>query len=96
MKSIVQIEKKCYLSGQTLNLDKHHIFFGSNRRNSEKYGLWVWLNHYYHIQDSGLSTPHNNRETDLHLKRLAQRKFEEVHGSRGEFMRIFGRNYLED
>lgn len=27
-------------------LDKHHIFGGSNRRNSERYGLVVPLHHY--------------------------------------------------
>lgn len=94
MDSIIQKSKKCYLTGATSNLDKHHIFFGANRKNSEKYGLWVWLEHYQHIQDSPYTTPHNNRELDLVLKQTAQRKFEETH-TREEFIQTFGRNYLD-
>lgn len=46
MKSILQTEKRSYLSGDTRWLEKHHIFGGANRKLSEKYGLWVWLTHY--------------------------------------------------
>lgn len=36
----------CGEPGTSLDpLDKHHIFGGSNRRNSEKYGLVVPLHH---------------------------------------------------
>lgn len=38
---------------------------------------------------------HFNRELDLKLKRECQEKFEETH-SREEFMKIIGKNYLED
>ena len=48
MKSILQTEKRSYLSGDTRWLEKHHIFGGANRKLSEKYGLWVWLTHYEH------------------------------------------------
>ena len=91
MKSIIQTEKKCFLTGRTDNLQDHHIFFGAkNRENSEKYGLKVWLTAEHH---TGKHSPHRDLEIDLYLKRIAQRKFEETH-SREEFMRIFGRNYL--
>ena len=29
MKSIIQPEKKCFLTGRTDNLQEHHIFFGA-------------------------------------------------------------------
>ena len=91
MKSIIQTERKCFLTGRTDNLQEHHIFFGSkNRENSERYGLKVWLTADYH---TGKHSPHRDREIDLYLKQIAQRKFEETH-SQDEFMRIFGRNYL--
>ena len=93
MKSILQDEKKCFMCGATYALHKHHIFFGANRKNSEKYGLWVWLRWDYHIADSPHATPHNDKPTDDWLKRMAQRRFEETH-SRAEFMRIFGRSWL--
>lgn len=95
MKSILQDEKKCYITGSTIGLHEHHIFGGPNRSLSEKYGLKVWLSWDYHIADSPNRTPHNDPEIDLWLKRIAQRKFEETH-SRQEFMLRFGRNYLDD
>lgn len=93
MKSIMQEEKECYLTGAKSGLHKHHIFGAFNRDNSEKYGLWVWLRWDRHIADSPHRTPHNDAEIDLMLKREAQRKFEESH-TRDEFMQIFGKNYL--
>lgn len=93
MKSILQSEKKCYITGSTTGLHKHHIFGGINRTNSEKHGLWVWLKWDRHIADSPYRTPHNDAEVDLMLKKDAQRKFEELH-TREDFMRIFGRNWL--
>lgn len=95
MKSILQNEKRCFITGyKGAGLHKHHVFGAYNRRLSEMYGLWVWLRWDYHIADSPHRTPHNDSEVDLMLKRTAQRKFEETH-TRQEFMLIFGRNYLE-
>lgn len=93
MDSILQKEKKCFLTGSEQMLDKHHIYFGANRKVSEENGFWVWLNHYQHIADSPYRTPHNDRETDLYLKRLCQMKYEETH-TRAEFIRLIGRSYL--
>ena len=91
MKSIMQDEKKCYFTGSTYNLHKHHIFNGSLRNKSEHYGLTVWLRYDWHIQ-----TPyavHNNKDSDLMLKREAQIKFEELYGHE-KFMKEFHKNYL--
>lgn len=97
MKSIIQNEKKCAITGYTgPGLQRHHVFGAANRNLSEKYGLWVWLKWDRHIADSPHATPHNDRATDLWLKRIAQRRFEEVHGTREDFVRLFGRNYLGD
>ena len=42
---------------------KHHIFYGSNRKNSEKYGLFVFLRPELHnLTDKGV---HFNKEFDL-------------------------------
>ena len=101
MKSIMQDKKVCYLTGLegdgTLygSLDKHHIFYGNDRKTSEKNGFWVWLRHDRHIQDSIYKTPHNCDKLNQGLKRKCQRKFEETH-SRADFMKLIGKNYLED
>lgn len=95
MKSIIQNEKKCLFTGSTVELDKHHIFFGNpDRKLSEKYGLWVWLRHDRHIEMSPYATPHNNRELDLELKKIGQMAFELQYPDL-DFIEIFGKNYLE-
>ncbi len=93
MNSLMQNEKCCYITGRTDHLHKHHIFFGPNRKNSEKYGCWVYLiGELHNLSKRGV---HFNKELDLRLKHECQRKFEAKHGHE-EFMRIFGKNYLED
>ena len=92
-KSILQDEKVCFLTGSTEELDKHHIYFGPNRKISEKHGFWVWLRHDMHIAGSQNKTPHNCRYVDLYLKEKCQRKYEETH-SREEFIALIGRSYL--
>lgn len=101
MKSIMQEERYDYLIGSdpdtdcdNVYLEEHHCFFGKpGRRNAEKYGLKVWLTPEHH---KGKDGPHQSRDVDLALKRQAQEAFERVHGSREDFMKVFGRNYLED
>lgn len=93
MKSIIQSEKVCYITGRTDQLEEHHIFGGRpNRKNSEKYGLKVWLTHDYHNEPPyGV---HHNKKFMNELHRLGQMKFEEHYGSREEFRRIFGKSWL--
>ena len=92
MKSILQTDKKCYQTGRTDNLHKHHIYFGANRKVSEANGFWVWLTGEWHNQDSRIDV-HHNKQFDLHLKRECQRIFEQDH-TREEFMKLIGRSYL--
>lgn len=94
MKSIIQEDNTVdFLTGLPVStLEEHHIFFGNpGRKNSEKYGLKVYLTPENH---RGENSPHHNRETDLMLKRIGQEAFERVHGSRELFIKIFGRSYL--
>ncbi len=92
--SIMQENKECFITGSTVNLDRHHIFFGSaNRKLSEQYGLWVWLTH--EIHNAGTYCVHREHELDLMLKQKAQKKAMKHYGwTIIEFIKIFGRNYL--
>lgn len=93
MKGIIQKEKRCYICGGAYILECHHIFRGTaNRKKSEKYGLKVWLCRNHHTGPEGV---HNNPDMDRVLKQMGQRKFEETH-SRSDFIKEFGRNYLND
>lgn len=97
MKSIISNEKECFVCGikeWSGALQRHHCISGvSNRRNSEKYGLWVWLCFEHHT--GSREGVHYNRPFEVTLKKLAQIKFEEVNeGGREEFIRIFGKSWL--
>ena len=88
----MQDKKRWFVCGTTINLHKHHCIFGNpGRKLSEKYGLTVFLCYEHHEGNHGV---HFDRGLNSMLKRRAQQKFEEVHGTREDFMRIFGRNYL--
>lgn len=91
MKSIMQDEKKCYVTGREYDLHKHHIYGGPNRTISEDNGFWVWLTPEYHnMSDEGV---HFNKEFALALKQECQLKYEQTH-TREEFIELIGRNYL--
>ncbi|PWL65962.1 MAG: hypothetical protein DBY26_06750 [Amedibacillus dolichus] len=93
-KSIIQNEKRCFVTYSTTGLHKHHIFKGANRNNSEKYGCWVWLRYDWHNgADYGVHGK-NGHALDIRLKQIAQEKFEEKY-SHELFMQVFKRNYLE-
>lgn len=92
MQSIIQKEKQCYVCRTIFNLHDHHIFYGtSNRKQSEKYGLKVWLCARHH--NMSMDGVHFNKKLDTELKELAQRKFEETH-TREEFRAAFGKSWL--
>lgn len=91
-KSIIQSEKCCFVCETTLNLHEHHIFFGtSNRKNSEKYGLKVWL--CYHHHNGSNEGVHFNKALDTRLKQYGQEIFNEKYPELS-FREIFGKNYL--
>lgn len=94
-KSIVQADmSKCFICGTTQGLHTHEIFYGNaNRKKSIKYGLYIRLcGNHHNLSSAGV---HFNKALDLSIKRMGQHKFEEEH-SRKEFMKIFGRNYIDD
>ena len=95
MKSIIQSEKKCYLTGRTDNLHEHHVFFGKNRKLSEQYGLKIWLvGNLHNLGDYGVHGKYG-KLLDEKIKREAQQKAMEYYGwSVEDFIKKFGRNYL--
>lgn len=88
--------RKCFLCGRAGNLDHHHIFGGPYRKKSDRYGLVVDLCHdTCHI--FGPDSAHQSGETALMLKQYGQCKVMEENGwSVEDFIREFGKNYLEE
>lgn len=93
MKTVFQNSKKCFVCGATYGVHDHHILYGtSNRKNSEKRGLKVWLcGPHHNMSNEGV---HFNKELDLKLKMMAQRYYEANYGTREDFRREFGKSYL--
>lgn len=78
MKSIMQNEKACYLTGYTGSLHKHHIYGGNGRRHiCEAHGFWCYLRPDLHnlsnqavasLKLALLTGVYFNHELDLQLK----------------------------
>lgn len=86
----------CGRNGATDPLDRHHIFGGPFRKKSERLGLVVYLCHNRcHI--FGPRSAHQNHDTMRKLHEYGQRKAMKEQGwTTEDFIREFGRNYLED
>lgn len=95
MESIIQKDKDhCFICGMNRNLeplDCHHVFFGQNRKKSDKYGLTVYIHH----NKCHLNGVHKNAKLDRALKKVAQKVAMRRYGwTAEEFIAIFGRNYI--
>lgn len=92
-KSIISNDQRCVFCQTTKGLHRHHIFFGRGRRElSEKYGCWAYVCGAHHNLTN--MSVHMNKVMDLSLKELCQAEWEKTFGSREDFIKIFGRNYL--
>ena len=81
----------CYFTG-TSPVERHHIFGGSSKDASEKYGFVVPLRPDLH--PNGVHAGPHSKEIDTKLKQMAQEYFEANFGTRDDFRRIFGKSYL--
>ena len=95
MKSIIQSKKECYICSKQINLHDHHIYFGTGKRKtSERNGFKVYLCYEHHEGTYGVHGKHGH-ETDLYLKRKCQKEYEKDH-NRNDFIKLIGKNYLDD
>lgn len=81
----------CIYTGSYI-VERHHIFGGSNRKKSEKYGFVVPLRPDFH--PNGVRFNRKNGDIDTKLKTMAQTYYEEHIGSREEFRKEFGKSWL--
>ncbi len=81
----------CYFTG-TAPVERHHIWGGANRRNSEKYGFVIPLRPDLH--PNGAHAGQAAAVIDLKLKQMSQVYFEEHYGTRDDFRKTFGKSVL--
>lgn len=93
MISIVDNRKRCYKCGTTLNLHQHHIFYGKNRKKSDKDGCWVWLcGKHHNLSNQGV---HFDKQFDKELKEVCEGFWLKYYNkSIDDFIERYGRNYL--
>jgi hypothetical protein len=91
-KSIIfdDAEEVCYLCGKYGHMEVHHIFGGSVRQISDKYGLIVHLCPACHGKLHGKNG--SNTKEMLHI--IGQQAYEEQIGTREKFIEEFIRSYL--
>ena len=97
MKSVIQPERnRCYICGRNAHadyfgLDEHHVYFGSHRKTSERFGLKVYLCH----DSCHLNGVHKdaklNRALQAKVQRIAMKFYK---WDMDTWRAIFGRNYL--
>lgn len=95
MESLISNERECFICKTTLNLHRHHIYFGrANRSKSEEWGCWCYLCARHHnMSDEGV---HFNKILDTNLKTLCESLWlEHYNKTIPDFIRIFGRNYID-
>ena len=98
MDSIIQKDKeRCFLCGMigyVDPLDKHHVYYGSLRSKSERYGLTIYLHHdRCHI--FGENSVHKNAKIDRKVKKYVQKVAMNHYGwTTEDFIKLFGKNYL--
>lgn len=98
MDSIIQKDKeRCFLCGMigyVDPLDKHHVYYGSLRSKSERYGLTIYLHHdRCHIY--GDQAVHKNAKIDRKIKKYVQKVAMSHYGwTTEDFIKLFGKNYL--
>ena len=97
MKSIIQADREhCFACGKNANadyhgLDEHHVFFGANRKLSEKYGLKVYLCH----DSCHLNGVHKYGGLNKMLQSIVQKRAMQYYSWDVEtFISIFGKSYL--
>jgi hypothetical protein len=89
-------KKECWFCGKKDGLHLHEIYFGSaNRKISIENGFQVYLCAFHHNLGGLGKCVHECREMDLELKRACQKAYEDKGHTRGEFIGLIGKNYLE-
>lgn len=92
-KSILSTAEQCWFCGKQHGLHTHHIYYGANRKISDKHGFTVRLCGCHHNLSN--KSVHYNKEMDLELKKACQMAYEDAGHTREEFVRLIGKNYLD-
>lgn len=99
-----QPEGECFLCARLerfpiyhKHLEAHHIFYGCNHQQSDRYGFLINLCAHHHRGDAegDKDAVHAEDKNDYadYIRRWAQFEYEKTH-TREEFIEIFGKSWL--
>ena len=100
--SIISNINRCYVCGTKDNLHIHEVFGGSNRAKSKEYGMVIALcGPHHNMSSAGI---HFNKGLDEHVKKQAEKYWILEYCDKNlsaeekikEFIKVFGKNYLEE
>ena len=74
-------------------VERHHVFGAANRKKSELRGFIAPLRPDLH--PNGVFAGKYAKAVDIKLKTMCQEYYETHYGTREDFIREFGRNYLD-
>ena len=85
-------QRKCWFCHSTMNLHRHHIYFGNaNRKISEQNGFVVYLCYEHHEGNQGV---HHNIENNIKLRKECERWYLKQGHTKEDFIKLIGHNYL--
>lgn len=87
--------KKCYITGDTYNVDPHHIFGGPDKTNSEIFHFMLPLRHDWHRSEN--YSIHLCKALDIKYKMLCQDYWiNKLHRTKEEWTDYFRKWYSEE
>ena len=92
--SILQNEKECLICGSTQSLEYHHIYFGANRKISDREGFTCYLCHTCHTGSNTAVHGKDGHDNDIMLKQQAQMAYEKLGHTTEQFRQLIGKSYL--
>lgn len=92
---LVPYLNKCFICGSESNIALHEVFYGiANRKKAKEDGMILPLCSFHHNMSN--MAVHNNKELDLKLKQMAQRRWQQYYNkTTDEFIKRYGQNYLD-
>lgn len=95
MKSIVtEYPDICFFCGKPAECEHHLIFGNGIRKLADEDGLTIPMCHKHHNMGSLTERIHGNSMAEYLSKALGQAVWEKHYGTREDFIKRYGRNYL--
>ena len=87
--------ERCVITGRTDHIERHHVFGGTDKKRSEKYGFIAPLHASVH-PNGAFCTADDWKAIDNSLKAMCQDYYLNHYGTREDWYNEFGRFYEDE